>query len=164
MGKYCAFPHILGSSSSYMTLQLLRSEFPYIWGKFNFLFYQCGYTFMPSFIGVLYFSTVHTYCTIILPDSNVQEVPFMIKLRILSFFHLQFVCLHEPSVWLLYYVAYARFYRVLIFCRSHYSSMSNLSSMSPTCLQERNSSYYSMFHHDPLTSLSSSYGRCVNYC
>ncbi len=24
-----------------MTLQLLPSEFPYIWGKFNFLFYQC---------------------------------------------------------------------------------------------------------------------------
>jgi len=47
--------------------------------------------------------------------------------------------------------------------RSHYSgmSMSNLSSMSPSCLQERSqaSSYYSMFHHDPLSSLSSSYGR-----
>ncbi len=26
---------------SYMTLQLLRSEFPYISGKFSFLFYQC---------------------------------------------------------------------------------------------------------------------------
>jgi hypothetical protein len=25
----------------YMTLQLLHSEFPYIWGKFDFLFYQC---------------------------------------------------------------------------------------------------------------------------
>ncbi len=36
-----AFPHILGSSSSYMTLQLLHSEFPSIWGKFDFLFYQC---------------------------------------------------------------------------------------------------------------------------
>jgi len=24
-----------------MTLQLLHSEFPYIWGKFYFLFYQC---------------------------------------------------------------------------------------------------------------------------
>ncbi len=24
-----------------MTLQLLPSEFPYIWGKFSFLFYQC---------------------------------------------------------------------------------------------------------------------------
>ncbi len=39
----CPFPHILGSPgpSSYMTLQLLHSEFPYIWGKFDFLFYQC---------------------------------------------------------------------------------------------------------------------------
>jgi hypothetical protein len=27
---------------SYMTLQLLHSEFPYIWGKFDFLFYQCN--------------------------------------------------------------------------------------------------------------------------
>ncbi len=27
----------------YMTLQLLPSEFPYIWGKFSFLFYQCTY-------------------------------------------------------------------------------------------------------------------------
>jgi hypothetical protein len=25
-----------------MTLQLLHSEFPYKWGKFDFLFYQCG--------------------------------------------------------------------------------------------------------------------------
>ncbi len=41
MGNNCAFPHILGSPSSYMTLQLLHSEFPYIWGKFYFLFYQC---------------------------------------------------------------------------------------------------------------------------
>ncbi len=38
----CAFPHILGSPSSYMSLQLLHSEFPCIWGKFGFLFYQCG--------------------------------------------------------------------------------------------------------------------------
>ncbi len=37
---YCAFPHILESPSSYMTLQLLHSEFPYIWRKFDFLFYQ----------------------------------------------------------------------------------------------------------------------------
>ncbi len=33
--------YILGSPSWYMTLQLLHSEFPYIWGKFDFLFYQC---------------------------------------------------------------------------------------------------------------------------
>ncbi len=37
----CAFPHILGRSSSYMTSQLLPSGVPYIWGKFYFLFYQC---------------------------------------------------------------------------------------------------------------------------
>ncbi len=30
-----------GGRQSYMTLQLLHSEFPYIWGKFNFLFCQC---------------------------------------------------------------------------------------------------------------------------
>jgi hypothetical protein len=29
-GNICAFPHILGSPSSSMTLQLLHSEFPYI--------------------------------------------------------------------------------------------------------------------------------------
>ena len=37
--------------------------------------------------------------------------------------------------------------------------MNSLSSMSTSCLQNRDaSSYYSMFHHDPLSSLSS-YGR-----
>ncbi len=48
-GNICAFPHILriGNPSSYMTLQLLHSEFPYIWGKFSFSFYQC---------------TVHIFC------------------------------------------------------------------------------------------------------
>ncbi len=35
-------PHIWGGRKSYMTLQLLHSEFPYIWGKYDFLFYQCG--------------------------------------------------------------------------------------------------------------------------
>ncbi len=34
----CAFPHILGSPSSYMTLQHLHSKFPYISGKLDFLF------------------------------------------------------------------------------------------------------------------------------
>ncbi len=27
-----------------MALQMLHSEFPYLWGKFYFLFYQCSYT------------------------------------------------------------------------------------------------------------------------
>ncbi len=31
-----------------MTLQLLHSEFPYIWGKFDFLFYQCNLTAGPA--------------------------------------------------------------------------------------------------------------------
>ncbi len=35
------FPHLLGSPTLYMSLQLLHSEFPDIWGKFDFLFYQC---------------------------------------------------------------------------------------------------------------------------
>ncbi len=38
----CAFPHILGSPSSYMTLQQLHSQFPDIWKKISFLFYQCS--------------------------------------------------------------------------------------------------------------------------
>jgi len=33
--------HIWGRASGYMTLQLLHSEFPFIWEKFDFLFYQC---------------------------------------------------------------------------------------------------------------------------
>jgi hypothetical protein len=44
-GNIFTFPHILGSPSSYMTLQLLHSEFfflLYIRGKFYFIFYQCG--------------------------------------------------------------------------------------------------------------------------
>ncbi len=40
MGKY--FPiYKEAVSYTYMTLQLLHSEFPYIWGNFDFLFYQC---------------------------------------------------------------------------------------------------------------------------
>jgi hypothetical protein len=38
MVKYLSF---LGSPSSYMTLQPIPCEFPYIWGKFLFLFYPC---------------------------------------------------------------------------------------------------------------------------
>ncbi len=47
MRKYLRISsYIIGSPSSYMTLQLLHSEFPYIWGKFYFLFYQCRFTAM----------------------------------------------------------------------------------------------------------------------
>ncbi len=39
MVNICAFPHILGSPSSYMTLQLLHSEFPYIQYEENLIFF-----------------------------------------------------------------------------------------------------------------------------
>ncbi len=43
-GNICAFPRILGSPSSYMTLQLLHHfwvSLYTVWGKFDLLFYQC---------------------------------------------------------------------------------------------------------------------------
>jgi hypothetical protein len=40
-GNAQIFSHIWGGRQSYMTLQLLHSEFPYIRGKLDFLFYQC---------------------------------------------------------------------------------------------------------------------------
>ncbi len=39
--------NVLGSPSTYMTLQLLHSEFPYIWGKFYLIFFQC--TILPCY-------------------------------------------------------------------------------------------------------------------
>jgi hypothetical protein len=36
--KFNAFPHILGIPSTYMTLQLLHSEFPYIYEEIFFSF------------------------------------------------------------------------------------------------------------------------------
>ncbi len=41
MTKYLRISSSTRNPSSYMTLQPLPSEFPYIWGKFLFLFYQC---------------------------------------------------------------------------------------------------------------------------
>ncbi len=44
----CGFPHILGRTSSYMTLRPIGpipSEFLYMWGKFSFLFYQYSHSF-----------------------------------------------------------------------------------------------------------------------
>jgi hypothetical protein len=41
LGKYFRISSYIRKPSSYMTLQLLHSEFPYIWGKFDLLFYQC---------------------------------------------------------------------------------------------------------------------------
>ncbi len=39
-GNAQIFSHIWGGRLLYMTLQLVPSEFPYIWEKFYFLFYQ----------------------------------------------------------------------------------------------------------------------------
>jgi hypothetical protein len=39
MGKYFRIPLIFGSPSSYMTLQLLHSEFPYIYEE-NLIFFS----------------------------------------------------------------------------------------------------------------------------
>jgi hypothetical protein len=43
MGKYLRISSYIRKPFLilYMTLQLIHSEFPYIWGTFDFLFYQC---------------------------------------------------------------------------------------------------------------------------
>ncbi len=46
---------VLGSPSSYMTLHPIPSEFPYVCGKFCFLFYQCAnQNFVSSWIHDLF--------------------------------------------------------------------------------------------------------------
>ncbi len=51
-----------------MTLQLLRSEFPYIWGKFDFLFFQCGWSLCPERS-----CGISPWVTITLKNSNLWE-------------------------------------------------------------------------------------------
>ncbi len=55
MRKY--FPKYEAAVSHNMTLQLLHSEFPYLWGKFDFLFFRCEFS-GPSYSeqGVLFIS------------------------------------------------------------------------------------------------------------
>ncbi len=48
MTNIFAFPHILGSPSSYMTLHPIPSVFPNIWGEFSFLFQQWKRTTNPG--------------------------------------------------------------------------------------------------------------------
>ncbi len=48
----CTFPHMLGSPSSYMTLHPIPSEFPYISGKFSFLFIRVGNHHMANYCTV----------------------------------------------------------------------------------------------------------------
>jgi hypothetical protein len=49
-GNAQIFPHICGLWRPLIIydLQLLHSEFPFIWGKFDFLFYQCTYLRLKS--------------------------------------------------------------------------------------------------------------------
>ncbi len=60
MENICTFPHKLGSPSSYMTLQLRHSEFLYIWGKLDFLWFSflSVYT-VPSPLYVAVQDTLH---------------------------------------------------------------------------------------------------------
>jgi hypothetical protein len=44
-----------------MTLQPIPSEFPYIWGKFSFLFYQCAFC-LSCFLFQLHKSLFQPYC------------------------------------------------------------------------------------------------------
>ncbi len=53
------FPHILGSPSSYMTLQLLHSEIPYIRGKFDFLFHQCIFQYLQLWTHSIFILALH---------------------------------------------------------------------------------------------------------
>ncbi len=83
------FSHILGSRSSYMTLQLLHSEFPNIWGKVYFLFYQCT---SPEVSGSLWWqrSRVSTNA-VSLTSPFVHQIPQLTLLHIqvdLPYFHL----------------------------------------------------------------------------
>jgi hypothetical protein len=62
-GNICAFPHILGISSSYMTLQLLHSEFPLYEENLIFFIYQCR-----AVLGALKLATdklLNIYCTVL---------------------------------------------------------------------------------------------------
>ncbi len=71
---------------SYMTLQLFHSEFPYIWGKFYFLFYQC---------------TVHTVLELTCLSSSFLRSPstsraFLISSSLVVMALLSSVCTQNP--------------------------------------------------------------------
>ncbi len=104
-GNICAFPHILGSNSSYMTMQLFHSEFPYIWGKFDFLFYQCMDT-----AETCEWCECECVCTKFVNKCKQSELGIYIRCQIiylylssfLSFFHWPFDIIrrkHSNCVW-----------------------------------------------------------------
>ncbi len=71
-----------------MTLQLLPSEFPYLWGKFYFIFYQCAQMiFMPYQGTVQFFSCKHAVYII-------WRIALVLLLALLSidiFSHVQYI-------------------------------------------------------------------------
>ncbi len=63
--NYLRIPYILGHSSSYMTLHPISSEFPYIWGKFYFIF-----------ISVLFSVSTKLYLFIFTKSENMRKIFF----------------------------------------------------------------------------------------
>ncbi len=71
MGNAQIFSHIWGGRKSYMTLQPLPSGFPYIWGKFCFLFHQCNNCQVSSFLR--FFFTVSSFCPRHCKEPNTEK-------------------------------------------------------------------------------------------
>ncbi len=101
----CAFPHVLGSPSPYMTLHPILSEFPYIWGKFSFLFYHCcilkqaskrGNVLFLSPLWHFFFCRGGSYCLLFqYPDPNPYAV------RVGEIWILNILLLNtDPTFWL----------------------------------------------------------------
>ncbi len=63
-----------------MTLQLLHSEFPYIWGKFDFLFISAALRY---FLIPIYSSTDFCYITVD-PETRASEIGFKFSSNIYS--------------------------------------------------------------------------------
>ncbi len=62
----CAFPHILGSHSSFMTLQLLPSEFPYMHMRKTLFSFLSGYLHMSFSLGVgRYLCRLHFWISLV---------------------------------------------------------------------------------------------------
>ncbi len=88
------FAHIFGSPSSYMTLQLLHSELPYIWGKFDFLFLSVH--FLPfTFPSTAFHRHIHSL------DYYISPMVHFLTSSILSLYdHLLYCCpsFHFPNI------------------------------------------------------------------
>ncbi len=78
MVKYLRISSYIGSTSSYMSLLLLHSEFPYIWGKFDFLFISVDARQLQSH------SNIHSTCTLQLLSDDTNIEPYADNLGGLS--------------------------------------------------------------------------------